>query len=192
MACKPIAAACVATGLLFSASTLAAVPYKIVTASERGTYIQIGRDIAKFVAPDADIDLAVLPSAGSAENVRRLRHEPGVKFAMVQSDVFAIPLHNDAGERVGYAGRVIDDNLVDEDNPKYRFPGDRERDGKKFVFRKSELLYHPEEIRGSKSTYIFLVEGFPSVWWLWQHGITHVVAVMGSSLSGRQRSEELV
>ena len=27
------------------------VPYKIVTASERGTYIQIGRDLAKFVAP---------------------------------------------------------------------------------------------------------------------------------------------
>ena len=88
MACKPIAAACVAAALLLSASTLAAVPYKIVTASERGTYIQIGRDIAKFVAPDADIDLAVLPSAGSAENVRRLRHEPGVKFAMVQSDVY--------------------------------------------------------------------------------------------------------
>ena len=31
--------------------SLAAVPYKIVTASERGTYIEIGRDLAKFVAP---------------------------------------------------------------------------------------------------------------------------------------------
>ena len=29
----------------------AAAAYKIVTASERGTYIQIGRDLAKFVAP---------------------------------------------------------------------------------------------------------------------------------------------
>ena len=63
-------------------------PFKIVTASERGTYIQIGRDVAKFVAPQAGIDLEVLPSAGSAENVRRLRYEPGVKFAMVQSDVY--------------------------------------------------------------------------------------------------------
>ena len=27
-------------------------------------------------------------SAGSAENVQRLRHEPGVKFALVQSDVY--------------------------------------------------------------------------------------------------------
>jgi hypothetical protein len=64
------------------------VEYKIVTASERGTYIQIGRDLAKFVAPEAGIKLDVLPSAGSAENVRRLRYEPGVKLAMVQSDVY--------------------------------------------------------------------------------------------------------
>jgi len=62
--------------------------YKIVTASERGTYIQIGRDIAKFVAPDADIALEVLPSVGSAENVQRLRYEAGVRFALVQSDVY--------------------------------------------------------------------------------------------------------
>jgi uncharacterized protein len=66
----------------------AGTPYKIVTASERGTYIQIGRDLAKFVAPNADIDLEVLPSAGSSENIQRLRNEPGVKFALVQSDVY--------------------------------------------------------------------------------------------------------
>jgi len=75
-----------------------ATPYKIVTASERGTYIQIGRDLAKFVAPEADIDLEVLPSAGSAENVHRLRFEPGVKFALVQSDVYqAFINQGDAG-----------------------------------------------------------------------------------------------
>jgi uncharacterized protein len=66
----------------------AQVAYKIVTASERGTYIQIGRDLANIVAPDAGIALEVLPSAGSAENVRRLRYEAGVKFALVQSDVY--------------------------------------------------------------------------------------------------------
>jgi len=75
----------------------AAAEYKIVTASERGTYIQIGRDIAKFVAPAADIALEVLPSAGSAENVQRLRYEPGVKFAMVQSDVYQAFLDLAAG-----------------------------------------------------------------------------------------------
>jgi TRAP transporter TAXI family solute receptor len=66
----------------------AAADYKIVTASERGTYIKIGRDLAQFVAPAADIKLDSLPSAGSAENVRRLRYEQGVKLALVQSDVY--------------------------------------------------------------------------------------------------------
>jgi uncharacterized protein len=66
----------------------AASEFKIVTASERGTYIQIGRNLAQFVAPQADIDLEAVPSAGSAENVRRLRFESGVKFALVQSDVY--------------------------------------------------------------------------------------------------------
>jgi len=66
----------------------AAVDYKIVTASERGTYIQIGKDLAKFVAPKADIALEVLPSKGSADNVNRLRFDEGVKFAIVQSDVY--------------------------------------------------------------------------------------------------------
>jgi TRAP transporter TAXI family solute receptor len=74
--------------LLPGAAAWAAAEYKIVTASERGTYIQIGRDLAKLVAPAADISLEVLPSAGSAENVHRLRYEPGVKFALVQSDVY--------------------------------------------------------------------------------------------------------
>jgi uncharacterized protein len=66
----------------------ARLQYKIVTASERGTYIVLGRDLATYVADDAGIDLEALPSAGSSENVFRLRHEPGVKLALVQSDVY--------------------------------------------------------------------------------------------------------
>lgn len=86
---RPLRALLACCALAFACgAVLAATPYKIVTASERGTYIQIGRDLAKFVAPAADIELEVLPSAGSAENVQRLRYEPGVKFALVQSDVY--------------------------------------------------------------------------------------------------------
>ncbi|MEO7150628.1 MAG: TAXI family TRAP transporter solute-binding subunit [Burkholderiaceae bacterium] len=79
------------------ASAAASTSFKIVTASERGTYIQIGRDLAFWVAPAAGVDLQVLPSAGSAENVRRLRHEPGVRLALVQSDVYQAFLDQDAG-----------------------------------------------------------------------------------------------
>ena len=64
------------------------INYKIVTGSERGTYVEIGRDLAKWAAAPADIDLEVLPSKGSTENVSRLRYEPGVKLALVQSDVY--------------------------------------------------------------------------------------------------------
>lgn len=84
----------------------AATEYKIVTASARGTYIVIGRDLASFVAPQADIDLEALPSAGSAENVRRLRYEPGVKFAIVQSDVFQAFL-DQAASGNAEAGAII-------------------------------------------------------------------------------------
>jgi hypothetical protein len=64
------------------------VMYKIVTASDRGTYIQIGRDLARFVAPQAGIQLEALPSKGSADNVSRLRYDTDVKLAIVQSDVY--------------------------------------------------------------------------------------------------------
>ena len=77
-----------AVASIHSVPALGQVPYKILTGPERGTSIQIGRDIAKYVAPAAGIDLTVLPSAGSSENVQRLRYEMGVKFALVQSDVY--------------------------------------------------------------------------------------------------------
>lgn len=112
----------------------------------------------------------------------------GLGFASrgLMKNRIAIPINNREGLLVGYAGRLVDDATINEDNPKYRFPGDRAHDGKKFVFRKSELLYYPDELRGCKSKYLFLVEGFPSVWWFWQHRIRPVVAVMGTSISERQ------
>ncbi|HEX6944988.1 MAG TPA: TAXI family TRAP transporter solute-binding subunit [Casimicrobiaceae bacterium] len=77
-----------ATCLGHAAASSAAVRQVIVTASERGTYFRIGQDLARYVAPAADIDLVAATSAGSVENVRRLRSEQGVKFALVQSDVY--------------------------------------------------------------------------------------------------------
>ncbi|WP_194713562.1 TAXI family TRAP transporter solute-binding subunit [Noviherbaspirillum soli] len=91
---------------LLPAIAQARAEFKIVTASERGTYIQIGRDLAKYIADPADISLEVLPSKGSADNVARLRDEPGVKFALVQSDVYQAFLDQAAsGNRS--AGRII-------------------------------------------------------------------------------------
>ena len=78
----------VALALLIPQVAVAAADYKIVTASDKGTYYAIGKDLAKMVAPDADINLDVLATSGSAANVKLLRYEPGVKFAIVQADVY--------------------------------------------------------------------------------------------------------
>ena len=98
----------------------------------------------------------------------------------------AIPVNNPRGELVGYAGRLADDALIDDKNPKYKFPGERVKDGKRYAFRKSELLYHADELRRVKCKRLYVVEGFPSVWWFWQQGIKNVAAVMGASISERQ------
>ncbi|MBT2321835.1 TAXI family TRAP transporter solute-binding subunit [Variovorax paradoxus] len=78
----------IAMALLSSAAAAPRAEYKIVTASKTGTYIEIGRDLSKWVAEPVGIGLEVLESKGSAENVRRMRFEPGVKLALVQSDVY--------------------------------------------------------------------------------------------------------
>src|SRR5687767_341313 len=82
------AAAMAAALLVPGAAAQAAAAYKIVTADTRGTYHAIGNDLAKMVAPKADIELEPKPTSGSAENIKLLRFEPGVKLAIVQADVY--------------------------------------------------------------------------------------------------------
>ena len=91
---------------LTAGSVFAAAEYKIVTASEKGTYFAIGADLAKFVAPEANIQLEVLATAGSAANIKSLRYEPGVKFAIVQADVYQAFLDRAAGGNTE-AGSII-------------------------------------------------------------------------------------
>ncbi|MGA9451866.1 MAG: CHC2 zinc finger domain-containing protein [Verrucomicrobiia bacterium] len=100
-------------------------------------------------------------------------------------DRVAIPLHDHEGKLVGYAGRVVDDSKITEDNPRYRFPGARERDGKIFEFRKALFLYNGFRFKAPVDDLI-VVESFTSVWWLYQNGLPNVVATMGSDCSERQ------
>lgn len=96
-----------------------------------------------------------------------------------------IPLHDAGGRLVGYAGRITKDAEISEEHPKYRFPGDRERNGVVYVFRKALLLYNAHRVERPVGDLI-VVEGFASVWWLWQWGYPAAVAVMGSSCSDEQ------
>jgi DNA primase len=97
----------------------------------------------------------------------------------------AVPLHDQLGRLIGYAGRIVDDTLIDENNPRYKFPGDREHKGIMYEFRKSEFLYGGYRIKEPVDD-LTVVEGFPSVWWFHQHTILNVVALMGWSCSEAQ------
>ena len=103
-----LAASLTLSAVASSAGVAAAIPaeYKIVTASDKGTYYAIGKDLARLVAPGADIQLEVLPTSGSAANVKLMRYEPGVKMAIVQADVYQAFLDR-AGSGNAEAAAVI-------------------------------------------------------------------------------------
>jgi DNA primase len=89
----------------------------------------------------------------------------------------AIPIHNEKGELVAYAGRWPGD--PPEDTEKYLLPPN---------FRKSLAVFNLHRAgESAKETVLILVEGYFGVFRLWQAGFPNVVALMGSYLSERQR-----
>jgi DNA primase len=113
------------------------------------------------------------------------RFELGFCSRGLMKDRIAIPLRDYDGKLIGYAGRVVDDSLITEDNPKYRFPAPRDRNGVRYEFSKSLFLYNGHAI-GDSAEELTIVEGFASVWWLTQHGYPNTVALMGSTVSPQQ------
>lgn len=97
----------------------------------------------------------------------------------------AIPLHGPDGKLLGYAGRVVDDSTIHEENPRYRFPGKREKDGVVYEFRKTSFLYNGFRIKAPVDSLV-VVEGFTSVWWLHQNGLPNPVGTMGADCSDAQ------
>jgi DNA primase catalytic core len=87
-----------------------------------------------------------------------------------------IPIHNEAGELVAYAGRAIDCQ-----EPKYRFPAG---------FRKSLVLFNLHRAIATKASTVIVVEGFFDTIAVYQAGYP-VVGLMGSALS-RHQTELLV
>jgi len=88
---------------------------------------------------------------------------------------FIIPLHSEAGELVGYAGRSLD-----ESEPKYLFPS-REKG-----FYKSHLVYNLHRAAEAGCDDVVVVEGFFGAMWVHQAGFAGVVALLGSSMSEEQ------
>jgi DNA primase len=137
-----------------------------------------------FALKGLDPDHSYLLNRGfTPETIKRF--ELGFCSRGLMKDRIAIPLRNAEGQLIGYAGRVVDDSLIADDNPKYRFPSAREHNGTRFEFSKSLFLYNGHTI-GDTAEELTIVEGFASVWWLTQNGYPQTVALMGATVSSEQ------
>jgi DNA primase len=95
--------------------------------------------------------------------------------ASSMADRIVIPIHDETGILVAYAGRA-----VDRTEPKHRLPA---------RFRKSLALFNLHRATAAGKS-VVVVEGFFDCFKVHQAGLPCVVALMGCSLSPRQ--EELL
>jgi len=90
-----------------------------------------------------------------------------------------IPIHNEKGELIAYAGRWPGD--PPEGEGKYKLPP---------KFQKSHVVFNLhraiEANKGREIKELILVEGYFSVFKLWEAGFPNAVALMGSQLSEHQ------
>jgi len=86
-----------------------------------------------------------------------------------------IPIHNEQGELVAYAGRLPGD--PPEGEGKYKFPPN---------FHKSLVLFNLHRAREHATEGLIVVEGFFTVFEFWERNRKNVVALMGSSMSKEQ------
>ncbi|MFX0108931.1 MAG: toprim domain-containing protein [Candidatus Hodarchaeota archaeon] len=87
----------------------------------------------------------------------------------------AIPIHNENGELIAYAGRYPGD--PPEGEPKYKLPP---------KFQKHYVLYNFHRARQCSEKHLILVEGFFDAMKLWQAGFKNVMALMGTVMSDEQ------
>jgi DNA primase len=90
----------------------------------------------------------------------------------------AIPIHDEHGRLVAYAGRAVEETLAEKAG-RYRLPES---------FRKGHVLFNLHRVlaRGDRATVV--VEGFMGCFKLHQAGFPNVVGLMGSALSEVQEA----
>ena len=90
-----------------------------------------------------------------------------------------IPIRDEKGKLVAYSCRDIRKNVEDDD---FKYILTRN-------FNKDLVLYNLYNAKNYvKDKPLIIVEGFKSVWRLYQYGIKNVIAVMGSSIGPGQRN----
>ncbi len=124
-----------------------------------------------FTLKGIDCSHAYLRQRGITKETAR---EFGVGFFPGRGSMMSrvvIPIHNERGELVAYAGRAIDGS-----EPKYKLPAG---------FAKSAVLFNLHRVQSES---VIVVEGFFDCMKVSQAGMQNVVALMGSSLSDRQQN----
>jgi hypothetical protein len=81
-----ITSLCIITICLFIFSSLQAADLSITTGGKKGTYFQIGSDIAKLVRQHG-MRIEVQTSKGSLENIVKIEEKPYRQIGIVQSDI---------------------------------------------------------------------------------------------------------
>lgn len=101
----------------------------------------------------------------------------GYCFRGIMRGAIAIPIHDEEGQLVAYAGRRLKPDEI-RTHGKYKFPKG---------FRKELVLYNLNRVNEiGREHGLVLVEGFFAVLALFEAGIEHVVAAMGCELSEHQ------
>jgi DNA primase len=139
---------------------------------ESGEQSEVNKPLT-FTLKDVDPTHAYIRQRGI--RVETARHF-GVGFFPGKGSMLGrvvIPIHNERGELIAYAGRSIDGS-----EPKYKLPSG---------FAKSAALFNFHRVEGDS---VIIVEGFFDCLKVWQSGSRNVVALMGSSMSEKQ--EELL
>jgi DNA primase len=162
-------------------------PAKSLAASPAKELPVVINEPLNFVLKNLDQDHPYLKERGfTPETIRSFGL--GYCSRALMSGRVVIPIHDEGNRLVGYAGRLVCDNQISEYHPKYRLPAPREREGRRLEFRKSLLVYNANWLREPVERLI-VVEGFPSVWWLTQHGYSRCGCGDGKRLLGGARAD---
>jgi len=127
----------------------------------------------RFRLRGVDVRHPYLASRGIGEATAR---EFGVGFYAgpgLMSQRLVIPIEDEAGRLVGYAGRSLDGS-----EPRYRFPAG---------FAKSQVVFNLQRAAATRQSTVIVVEGFFDCLKVHQAGFGSVVALMGSDLYEPQR-----
>ena len=111
---------------------------------------------------------------------RALSERMGVGFfpgtgSMAGRVVF--PIHDEKGELVAYAGRLVDDSLLSDEIPRWKLPKG---------FHKSLVLYNLHRVLAAECDEIIVVESFWGVLACLRAGYENAVALMGRTVSEAQ------